>query len=143
MFNLSVKARKLSLPVDVQCELFDLLVSPILTYGCEVWGFCNLSAIDLFHRKYLKYLLKLNKSTSNCMVYGETGRVKLEVMVKKRMIGYWSRLCQGKESKLSTIIYKLLKNQHDNNKHKSPCLDNKNKEYARRVWNEQPVGWSM
>ena len=38
------------------------------------------------------------------------------------MIGYWSRLCQGKESKLSTIIYKLLKNQHDNNKHKSPWL---------------------
>ena len=83
MFNLSVNARKLSLPVDGQCELFDLLVSPILTYGCEVWGFCNLSAIELFHRKYLKYLLKLNKSTSNCMVYGETGRVKLEVIVKK------------------------------------------------------------
>ena len=30
MFNLTAKARKLDLPVDIQCELFDKPVMPIL-----------------------------------------------------------------------------------------------------------------
>ena len=26
------------LDVDIKCRLLDILVAPILTYGCEVWG---------------------------------------------------------------------------------------------------------
>ena len=65
MFNLTTKARKLDLPIDIQCELFDQLIMPILLYGCEIWGFQNLDQIERFHRKFLKSL-KLNRSTANC-----------------------------------------------------------------------------
>ena len=39
MFAMSIKARKLQLPSDSQCELFDDLVMPMLLYGSKVRGF--------------------------------------------------------------------------------------------------------
>ena len=92
MFNLTCKARKLCLPLDIQCELFDQLVVPILLYGSEVWGFQKLDCIEIFHRKFLKSLLKLNRGTANCMVYGEVGRFALASKVEKRMINFWARV---------------------------------------------------
>ena len=62
MFNLTTKARKLDLPTDIHCALFDQLVMPILLYGCEIWGFQNLDHIERFHTKVLKNQLKLNRS---------------------------------------------------------------------------------
>jgi hypothetical protein len=42
------------------------------------------------------------------MVYGELGRYPLKIDIKVRMISYWCKLIQGKQSKFSTIVYKLL-----------------------------------
>ena len=42
------------------------------------------------------------------MVNGELGRYPLEIDIKVRMISYWCKLIRGKQSKLSTIAYKLL-----------------------------------
>ena len=36
MFNLTTKARKLDLHVDMQCEMFDQLLMPIMLYGSEI-----------------------------------------------------------------------------------------------------------
>jgi hypothetical protein len=30
--------RNISIPIDLQLILFDTLILPILTYGCEIWG---------------------------------------------------------------------------------------------------------
>ena len=38
MFSLMRKARSLQLPIDLQLHLFDKVVSPVILYGCEVWG---------------------------------------------------------------------------------------------------------
>ena len=38
MFNFVCKATTLNLPIDLQLELFDLMVLPIMLYGSEVWG---------------------------------------------------------------------------------------------------------
>ena len=38
MFALLRKVKKLFLPIDIQLQLFDVLVAPVLLYGCEVWG---------------------------------------------------------------------------------------------------------
>jgi hypothetical protein len=46
------------------------------------------------------------------MVYGELGRYPLEIDIKVRMISYWCKLIQGKQSKVSTIAYKLLNFQN-------------------------------
>ena len=46
MFSLLRRSRQLDLPLDIQVELFDTLIMPILTYGCEVWGVQNLNSIE-------------------------------------------------------------------------------------------------
>ena len=33
-----IKANKLELPIDIQSNLFENLVFPIMLYGCEIWG---------------------------------------------------------------------------------------------------------
>ena len=48
------------------------------------------------------------------MIYGETGRFPLEVIVKTRMIKYWSRIVLGKKDKLSFISYNICKNHFFN-----------------------------
>ena len=122
MFNLIQKARKLSLPIDIQCELFDQLVTPILLYGSEVWGYMKLDQIERLHKLFLKSLLRLNKGTANCMAYGEVGRLPLQHTVNKRMVSYWIRLLHGKEAKLSYTLYTLLKKLHDKNIFKSKWI---------------------
>ena len=61
-------------PFDMTLDLFDKMILPILLYGCEIWGFEDVGLIEVFYRKFLKYVLKLNKQTPNCMVYGESGK---------------------------------------------------------------------
>ena len=38
LYCMLTKVRKLQLPIDIQCQLFDHLVLPILIYGSEVWS---------------------------------------------------------------------------------------------------------
>ena len=68
MFSMLVKARQLSLPIDIKCDLFDKIVLPVLLYGCEIWGHRSIDKLEIFYRNFL---LKLNKSTPSGMVYGE------------------------------------------------------------------------
>ena len=88
MFALLKKSKELDLPIDLQLELFDSLILPILLYGCEVWGDENVLILDRLYLKYLKYVLGLKQSTPSCMVYGETGRFPLSVYIKTRMISF-------------------------------------------------------
>ncbi|MCW4345840.1 MAG: reverse transcriptase family protein [Candidatus Thiodiazotropha endolucinida] len=55
-------------------ELFDKLVTPILNYGCQVWGFSQANAIERVHLQFCKRLLGVKKTTQNDFVYGELGR---------------------------------------------------------------------
>ena len=122
LFSLLSKAVKLRLPVDIVVHLFDQLVKPILLYGCEVWGFENCTQIEVFHRQFCKRLLKLNKATSNCMVYGELGQVEIAVAIQQRMVVFWSRIILGKQSKISYIIYRLLRGMMENGTYQSKWL---------------------
>ena len=115
MYSLYKKARSLQLPIDIQFNLFDRVVAPIMLYSCEVWGFSNIYPVENLHRKYCKMLLKLRSSTPNIMIYGETGRFPFEVIIKERMIKYWSRIIIGKKEKLSYIAYNICKSNLVNN----------------------------
>ena len=77
MYSLLSKSYSLDLPIDILLELFDQLVIPVLLYGSEVWGFEVIRNLEVFHMKFCKQILKLNRSTANCMVLGELGRLVL------------------------------------------------------------------
>ena len=79
MFSLSKKSRVFNLPVDLQLDLFDKLVTPILLYGSEIWVYEDNDVIEKLHLRYCKYILNVNKSITSSMVYGELGRYPLNI----------------------------------------------------------------
>ncbi|XP_043227986.1 uncharacterized protein LOC122384520 [Amphibalanus amphitrite] len=107
LFKLCSIISSLNLRIDTCWELFDKMVVPVLLYGCEVWGLSHIQYIENFHKKFMKHLLKISKYSANCMAYGELGRTTLEVVIKKRVIGFWIRLINGDKHKLSYIMMQL------------------------------------
>ena len=108
MYSMLTKSRRLMLSVELQIEMFDKTVLPILLYGSEVWGCANISDIEVFYRRFLKIILKLGKATPNCMVYGETGKMPLQLYIEKRMLSFWIKVSEDKEAKISRKMYKIM-----------------------------------
>jgi len=109
MFSVLQTARKLYLPVEVQLNLFDTMVAPILLYGLEVWGFENVDIINRFQLKFVKIVLGLKQTTPSCMVYGELGLLPLSTQIKSRVLNYWCKVLNDKENKISVLLYKMSK----------------------------------
>ena len=63
-----------------------------------------------------KLLLNLKTSTPNYMLYGELGRYPLNVTVNLQIVSFRPKLIDGKQSKLSSLISRLLNlKTHGNN----------------------------
>ena len=130
LFVLQKKAKKLKLSIDIQIELFDRTILPILLYGSEIWGYSSYTEhIEIFYRKFLKSILHLNNRTPNPMVYGETGKTPIKIIIKERMVNFWLRLQYGKQTKLSVILFKIIKAKHDD------CLSDYESEWIRYIKN--------
>jgi hypothetical protein len=80
----------------------------MLTYGSEIWGYENIDILEKGHVQFCKLLLNLKTSTPNFMLYGELGRYPVNITVKLKILSFWSKLIDGKQSKLSSLIYRLL-----------------------------------
>ncbi|XP_071139805.1 uncharacterized protein [Mytilus edulis] len=115
MFSIMKKSRKLNLPIDIQLEMFDVMVLPILMYGCEIWGSTNNSILESFCLQFYKYILSLKKCTPNCIMYGELGRFPIDIFIKSRMVAFWKRIICNKQDKIAATLYKLLYNMHIKN----------------------------
>ena len=90
-------------------NIFDHMVSPILTYGCEIWGYENCQVLESLHLGFCKYILGVKRSTPTPMVYGQPGRNPIEIVIKTKLLCFWhTRILIGKESKLSHLIYVVL-----------------------------------
>ena len=124
LFGLKLKKEKFDLPFDIILDLFDKMILPVLLYGCEIWGYEDIKEIEVFYRKFLKEVLRLNKQTTNCMVYGEAGRKPLSIIVKTRMVCFWHKTMTGAENKLSYKITHLLRKLHEQNQHSFLWLKN-------------------
>lgn len=114
LYGLFRKIQNISIPIDLQLKLFDSLVTPILLYSAEVWGFENKGNIEKMHLQFCKKILKVRNSTPNFMVYGELGRLPLEIMVKQKLVLFWNSMLFNNQ-KLSSIMYKLMLKLHENN----------------------------
>ena len=123
MFSLITKTRRLDVPIDITLDLFDKLVLPILIYGTEVWSHSNLKLIEIFYRIFIRRLVKLRESTSNCMLYGETGKKpRIQSIMEKRMISFWLRLTQDKRQRLIYIVYSFIIKMRNKNQYESQWI---------------------
>ena len=124
IFSLLQKIRNLSLPLDIQIDLFNKTIKPILLYGCEVWGIGNLDIIERVQLKFYKNILNLKKSTPSFMIYGELGVTPLPIDIKTRILSYWAKLIEGKENDiLSSNVYFIMYEMHKNRLIKSSWID--------------------
>ena len=48
LFKIEILPRRVDLQVKTRLHLFDSLISPILLYGCELWGYENMEQIEIF-----------------------------------------------------------------------------------------------
>ena len=46
------------------------------------------------------------------MLFGELGRLPVELIIYSRMVGYWARLLSGKQSTFSALLYKVMFNDY-------------------------------
>ena len=74
------------------CHLFDSLIRPIANYGCEVWAHVKAEDLEVVHRKFCKFALGVPDTSTNLAVYGELGRVPLEIKRRSAIIKYWLRI---------------------------------------------------
>ena len=110
MYSLLRKSKKLGLSIDLQLELFDSLVMPILLYGTQVWGYGNNEMLERLHLKFCRMLLCVNNSTARCMIYGEFGISSLQTLIDYRILTYWSILIHSDEHTLNRRLYLLTLN---------------------------------
>ena len=114
MFFVLKKVRQYSLDIDLAIQLFDSMVTSILTFNCEVWGCENIAILETVQLRFFKYLLKLKRGTPNIFIYGELGRYPLGITVKCRMVKFWAKLLNS--TKLSSRIYTVVFASHANGK---------------------------
>ena len=47
------------------------------------------------------------------MLHAELGRHPIQINIKSRMIGFWLSIVNGKESKLSKLLYSIMLKEHE------------------------------
>ena len=113
---------RFNIPVKTSISLFHTYVAPIILYSVEnclslsdrnlqsftedtILKDTNNSPINNIHKKILKYVLGVNKSSPNISVMGETGEIPLSIKAYRLMINYWHRIRELPEE---TLVKKAL-----------------------------------
>ena len=104
---------------QLKCQLFDTLVLPVLTYGCEVWGtqymHSGCEVLEKVHKLFLRKLLGVRNSTANFMMYSEVGRLPLQFVWQKHILKYYNRMVEFGEAGSTRLLmsaYRWVSSQH-------------------------------
>lgn len=122
MYSLVGTCRKLDLPVDIQIDMYNSMVVPVVIYASEIWEHYVIREIELMQTKFLKHVLLVHRKTSNDIVYGELEVYPIVIQIKCRTIGLWLRLINGKRTKLSYLMYKCLLELDNSGIYSSPWI---------------------
>ena len=95
-------------------DLFDKLIVPILTYGGEIWGFSKPLQQERVHLQFCKKRLGVKRSTQNDFVYGELGRVPLQIKIFYSVINCWFKILEVEENRYIRYAYQLMLNDIEN-----------------------------
>ena len=115
MHLLYKRIRNLKLPLDLQIELFNRTILPILLYGCEIWGYQNTRIIENVQNQFLRSITNLKKSTPIYMLYAELGITPIDIYIKSRIIGFWLKLVNSEDTKLCKTMYNLMQSELQSN----------------------------
>ena len=108
MHLLLVRISNLDIPIDLQLKLFDSTILPILTYGSEIWGFENIDMIEKVHNDFLRKITNSRRSTPMYILYSELGRTPLNIIIRSKMIKFWSKILDPNSLKLVSSCYHYM-----------------------------------
>jgi hypothetical protein len=94
-----------NLKVSFMYEMFEKLITPIITYGSEVWGFAPTQTIERLHLKFCKFILGVKTNTQNDFVYGELGILPLYIKCYISMLKYWLKIVHGQKHLYVNVCY--------------------------------------
>ena len=132
-------------------HLFDHLVKPIILYGCEIWGPCNIkipefiqnenswkrlqaeftleykmskrnNPFEKLHMQMCRKILGVNNKTSIAGIYGELGRYPLYINIIQQCQRYATHLENNEKNTLLQKIYKSFKQSDPENDNKPNIL---------------------
>ena len=120
LYSLNSLFDNISLDISDKIKLFDSMISSILNYGCEIWGFHKAPDVERIHLKFLKNIINVRQQTTNTAIYGEFGRVPMQVIRKTRLIRYWYKILQNPDS----LVFKLYNQRNELGLHVNKWANN-------------------
>ena len=125
-------------------DLFDKLISPILNYGSEVWGFNKATAVETVHLSFCKRMLGIKQTTQNDFVYGELGRMDYQSIRYINIVKFWLKIIHTENHKYIKCIYQMMLNDMEIKPNKVNWASLLKHLLSRlgflEVWNAQGVG---
>ena len=107
LHNLNRLLQDMNLKTNEKFKLFDSLVSSVLGYAGEVWGFHGAPDIERLHTQFCRSILGVKKSTNLAALYSELGRKPLIVFRKLRILKYWWKIIESDDTLIKNV-YNLL-----------------------------------
>lgn len=88
--------------VHMLCHLFDALVVPIVSYGCELWGPYLLASkavaegkggsVEVWHRSVLRQIVGVRTNVPTPILMNELGRKPLSMSWLKQTLHFWNKI---------------------------------------------------
>ena len=102
-----------NIPIKTSLKLFDTLIRPIITYGCEVWftdykfslDNCDKLNTEKLQHKMLKSILGVKRQASNMACRLECNREPITIFVLSQMYKYYQRLSKLNENRILYSAY--------------------------------------
>ena len=120
---------------NITMQIFDSIISPILTYGAEIWFPNTLNIHGEFefdnffkacisgkfshenlHTKFCKQILGIHKRAMTLPTLGEMGRYPLTLKIVKQLITFWVHIVESNPKSYIKIMYNDMIQNDTNNK---------------------------
>ena len=121
-FSLKSMVDLRQLKKNIIFKLFDSLILPVASYGCQVWlPYTNTlklltsktegilrqisqDPLERVHLSFLKWTIAVGKYTSNAAVWGDSGRYPLAIELLEQLCGYQNHLEQLETDNSPTLV---------------------------------------
>jgi hypothetical protein len=94
LFALNRRCAKLRImDVKLRCDLFNMLMRSRTSYACEVWvNSKKIKAIEVVYRSFLKFQLRVQKTTITSIVLVDFGKFPFEHFAWGQVLLYYNRV---------------------------------------------------
>ena len=116
VFGLKRKIQMIGqIPPHMMFELFEKMITPILSYGSDIWGLNQGSseALDKVFLYFVRCVLQIKGNTNNVITLRECGRVPPSVSCRASTICFMNRVSSMPDTTLVKQVQNSLMNLHD------------------------------